>query len=144
MSIPKNSAISSSPPASAKERLTDNQKKTNHIESEKKRREAIRRNFERLSHIVPNMEGQARSEAIMLEATVKYIELELQKKAAIQRLALERGWTQEQINEVYDRHERNVRAEENARLGAEKPEAPATAASANIAVLPKSEQRDER
>jgi hypothetical protein len=54
-------------------RLTDAQKKENHIRSEQKRREAIREGFDRLASIVPGMEGQGRSEAVVLEATIKYM-----------------------------------------------------------------------
>ncbi|KAH8728344.1 hypothetical protein GQ44DRAFT_609358 [Phaeosphaeriaceae sp. PMI808] len=54
-------------------RLTEAQKKENHIRSEQKRREAIREGFDRLASIVPGMEGQGRSEAVVLEATVRYL-----------------------------------------------------------------------
>ncbi|KAL5119752.1 hypothetical protein ACEQ8H_002358 [Pleosporales sp. CAS-2024a] len=54
-------------------RLTEAQKKENHIRSEQKRREAIREGFDRLASIVPGMEGQGRSEAVVLDATVKYL-----------------------------------------------------------------------
>jgi len=54
-------------------RLTEAQKKSNHIKSEQKRREAIREGFDRLASIVPGMEGQGRSEAVVLDATVRYL-----------------------------------------------------------------------
>lgn len=67
-------AASQSPTNAAdRPRLTEAQKKENHIRSEQKRREAIREGFDRLASIVPGMEGQGRSEAVVLEATVKYL-----------------------------------------------------------------------
>lgn len=60
-----------SPDTADRPRLTDAQKKENHIRSEQKRREAIREGFDRLASIVPGMEGQGRSEAVVLEATIK-------------------------------------------------------------------------
>ncbi|EOD51999.1 putative helix-loop-helix DNA-binding domain-containing protein [Neofusicoccum parvum] len=73
--------MSTSPPVGAKPaagqpekpRLTEEEKKNNHIASEQKRRQAIRQGFDRLASIVPGMDGQGRSEAIVLDATVKYM-----------------------------------------------------------------------
>ncbi|KAB2581005.1 hypothetical protein BFW01_g6697 [Lasiodiplodia theobromae] len=72
--------MSTSPPVASKApgqpekpRLTEEEKKNNHIASEQKRRQAIRQGFDRLASIVPGMEGQGRSEAIVLDATVKYM-----------------------------------------------------------------------
>ncbi|CAO2658103.1 Nn.00g073630.m01.CDS01 [Neocucurbitaria sp. VM-36] len=59
--------------ANDRPRLSEAQKKENHIRSEQKRREAIREGFDRLASIVPGMEGQGRSEAVVLEATIKYM-----------------------------------------------------------------------
>lgn len=59
--------------ATDRPRLTEAQKKENHIRSEQKRREAIREGFDRLASIVPGMEGQGRSEAVVLEATIKFM-----------------------------------------------------------------------
>lgn len=59
--------------AADRPRLTEAQKKENHIRSEQKRREAIREGFDRLAATVPGMEGQGRSEAVVLEATIKYM-----------------------------------------------------------------------
>lgn len=67
-------ASSQSPTNAAdRPRLTEAQKKSNHIKSEQKRREAIREGFDRLASIVPGMEGQGRSEAVVLDATVRYL-----------------------------------------------------------------------
>ncbi|KAF1944616.1 hypothetical protein EJ02DRAFT_420181 [Clathrospora elynae] len=57
--------------AADRPRLTEAQKKENHIRSEQKRREAIREGFDRLASIVPGMEGQGRSEAIVLGGAIK-------------------------------------------------------------------------
>ncbi|KAG9714418.1 hypothetical protein KCU73_g16218, partial [Aureobasidium melanogenum] len=43
-----------------KPRLTEQEKKNNHIASEQKRRQAIREGFDRLAEIVPGMSGQGR------------------------------------------------------------------------------------
>lgn len=53
-----------------KPRLSENEKKQNHIESEKKRRKAIRRGFDRLASILPDFDGDGKSEAKVLQATV--------------------------------------------------------------------------
>lgn len=68
----------SSPKGSAeKPRLTEQEKKNNHIASEQKRRQAIRDGFDRLASIVPGMEGQGRSEAVVLQATIDYMKEQL-------------------------------------------------------------------
>jgi hypothetical protein len=73
----------------AKSRLTNEQKKKNHIESEKKRRDAIRAGFDKLSDIVPKMTGQGRSEAVVLQHTVAYMKYLLAKREALDKLASE-------------------------------------------------------
>ncbi|EMF14310.1 uncharacterized protein SEPMUDRAFT_25295, partial [Sphaerulina musiva SO2202] len=75
----------------AKARLTEEQKKKNHIESEKKRREAIRQGFDRLSTLVPGMQGQARSEAIVLAATVEHMRAMLAQREQIAAAATAKG-----------------------------------------------------
>lgn len=83
---------SQSPPASAdRPRLSEAQKKENHIRSEQKRREAIREGFDRLAAIVPGMEGQGRSEAVVLEATIKYMREKIVERQDIISKARERG-----------------------------------------------------
>ncbi|KAF2676997.1 hypothetical protein K458DRAFT_269147, partial [Lentithecium fluviatile CBS 122367] len=73
---------SQSPPNNANDRprLTEAQKKENHIRSEQKRREAIREGFDRLASIVPGMEGQGRSEAVVLEATLQHMREQITKR----------------------------------------------------------------
>ncbi|KAF1954551.1 hypothetical protein CC80DRAFT_550158 [Byssothecium circinans] len=79
---------SQSPPAQPdRPRLTEAQKKENHIRSEQKRREAIREGFDRLASIVPGMHGQGRSEAIVLEATLDL----MRKKVLEQHEMVQRG-----------------------------------------------------
>lgn len=53
--------------ASERPRLSEQEKKNNHIASEQKRRMAIREGFDRLTEIVPGLEGQGRSESIVLK-----------------------------------------------------------------------------
>lgn len=87
--------------ASDKPRLTSEQKKKNHIESEKKRREAIRAGFERLSKIVPDCEGQARSEAVVLQRTVQYLREQLNEKESLKKTAMSRGMSEGDFEQVY-------------------------------------------
>lgn len=49
-----------------KPRLSEKKKKENHIASEHKRRNAIRDGFDQLASLTPGMEGQGRSEAVLL------------------------------------------------------------------------------
>ena len=63
-----------------KPRLTEQEKKNNHIASEQKRRAAIREGFDRLTELVPGLEGQGRSESIVLQKTVDFMHLKLQER----------------------------------------------------------------
>ncbi|KAF1998592.1 hypothetical protein P154DRAFT_523868 [Amniculicola lignicola CBS 123094] len=72
-------------------RLTEAQKKENHIRSEQKRREAIREGFDRLASIVPGMEGQGRSEAVVLEATIKFMQEKIVERQALIEEAKAKG-----------------------------------------------------
>lgn len=63
-----------------KPRLTDQEKKNNHIASEQKRRAAIREGFDRLTELVPGLEGQGRSESVVLQKTVDFMHLKLQER----------------------------------------------------------------
>lgn len=63
-----------------KPRLTEQEKKTNHIASEQKRRAAIREGFDRLTELVPGLEGQGRSESIVLKKTVDHMRSQLQER----------------------------------------------------------------
>jgi heteromeric Ino2p/Ino4p transcription factor len=79
----------SSPPTTAptaavaekeKPRLTEQEKKTNHIASEQKRRAAIREGFDRLTELVPGLEGQGRSESVVLRKSVDFMRVKLQER----------------------------------------------------------------
>ncbi|KAK4250498.1 hypothetical protein C7999DRAFT_11758 [Corynascus novoguineensis] len=73
--------------ANRKARLTEAEKKANHLASEKKRREQIRQGFDRLSAIVPGLEGRARSEGIVLRGTIEYIrKLMMERRSMIESL----------------------------------------------------------
>lgn len=56
-----------------KPRLTEQEKKNNHIASEQKRRQAIREGFDEIADIVPGLKGQGRSEALVLEGATNHI-----------------------------------------------------------------------
>ncbi|PGH00642.1 hypothetical protein AJ79_08158 [Helicocarpus griseus UAMH5409] len=63
-----------------KPRLTEQEKKNNHIASEQKRRAAIREGFDRLTELVPGLEGQGRSEGVVLRKTVDFMQTKLQER----------------------------------------------------------------
>ncbi|PSS08555.1 hypothetical protein M430DRAFT_110164 [Amorphotheca resinae ATCC 22711] len=63
-----------------KPRLSEHEKKANHIASEQKRRQAIREGFDRLTELVPGLEGQGRSESVVLKKTVDYIKGQLEER----------------------------------------------------------------
>jgi len=65
---------------SERPRLTEQEKKNNHIASEQKRRAAIREGFDRLTELVPGLEGQGRSECIVLRKTVEFMRMKLQER----------------------------------------------------------------
>ena len=60
-------AMRKSPPRA---RLTEQEKKSNHIASEQKRRNAIRDGFDRLTELIPGCEGQGRSEGMVLNRSM--------------------------------------------------------------------------
>jgi hypothetical protein len=68
-----------SSPSKDKPRLTEQEKKNNHIASEQKRRQAIREGFDRLATIVPGMEGQGRSENLVLQSTIDYMKAQIEE-----------------------------------------------------------------
>lgn len=116
---------SNSPPSpinAAKARLTDAQKKKHHIESEKKRREAIRSGFDRLCGIVPGTEGLGRSEAVVLQSTVQYMREQIAEKERLTHIAMQQGnWQKNTIDDIYRQTEKEIRdreeAKENSMLG---------------------------
>ncbi|KAI0999949.1 hypothetical protein K3495_g8250 [Podosphaera aphanis] len=68
-----------------KPRLSEHEKKANHIASEQKRRHAIREGFDRLTVMVPGLENQGRSECLVLRKTVEYIRTQLSENARLKR-----------------------------------------------------------
>ncbi|KAI1314106.1 hypothetical protein F5Y03DRAFT_389586 [Xylaria venustula] len=77
--------------ADDKPRLTEEEKKQNHIASEQKRREAIRAGFDRLCDLVPGLEGYGRSEGHVLKETVLYIREQLRRRRDLVAAAEARG-----------------------------------------------------
>ncbi|KAK4144663.1 uncharacterized protein C8A04DRAFT_36429 [Dichotomopilus funicola] len=74
-------------PANRKTRLTEAEKRANHLASEKKRRALIRAGFDRLSVIVPGLEGRARSEGIVLRGTIDHIrKLMIERRRMVEAL----------------------------------------------------------
>ncbi|CZS95286.1 hypothetical protein WAI453_011270 [Rhynchosporium graminicola] len=63
-----------------KPRLSEGEKKANHIASEQKRRQAIREGFDRLTELVPGIEGQGRSESVVLKRTVDHMREQLAER----------------------------------------------------------------
>ncbi|KAK6859792.1 hypothetical protein PG995_003428 [Apiospora arundinis] len=74
-----------------KPRLTEEEKKQNHIASEQKRRQAIRDGFDRLCELVPGLEGQGRSEGLVLKRTVEYMREQLERRRQLVREKEARG-----------------------------------------------------
>ncbi len=74
-----------------KPRLTEQEKKNNHIASEQKRRAAIREGFDRLTELVPGLEGQGRSESVVLKKSVDYMREMLEERRQLIREVEARG-----------------------------------------------------
>ena len=74
-----------------KPRLTEQEKKTNHIASEQKRRAAIREGFDRLAELTPGMEGQGRSEGLVLSKVVEFAEEQMEERKRLIREIEGRG-----------------------------------------------------
>ncbi|KAG0261882.1 hypothetical protein BG011_000579 [Mortierella polycephala] len=80
---PSQSSLSAGQPRSKKphhELLTEAEKKANHIASEQKRRQNIRVGFDSLVEIVPTLSDCHRSEAVILQKSVDYIQRLLGQK----------------------------------------------------------------
>jgi len=102
-SVPTNGQFAERP------RLTEQEKKNNHIASEQKRRQAIREGFDRLAEIVPGMKGQGRSEAQMLTATVDEMRAQLAYKEKLRAIATTRlGLTDIEFEELYRQERQNI------------------------------------
>lgn len=65
-------------------------------EIEQKRRQAIREGFDRLTELVPGLEGQGRSEGLVLHRTVKYMREQLdERRVLIERIEAAGGHVDE-------------------------------------------------
>ncbi|CCU80012.1 helix-loop-helix DNA-binding domain protein [Blumeria hordei DH14] len=86
--------------AEERPRLSENEKKANHIASEQKRRQAIREGFDRLTELVPGLEGQGRSESVVLKKTVDYIRSQLaERKCLVKRIEELGGHAEEELDD---------------------------------------------
>ncbi|KAI0008672.1 hypothetical protein F4779DRAFT_618310 [Xylariaceae sp. FL0662B] len=98
-----------------KPRLTEEEKKQNHIASEQKRREAIRAGFDRLCELVPGLEGQGRSEGLVLKKTVDHMrEALVRRRELVQKLEAEGKFVEERLKEpikILERLEEKERQE---------------------------------
>lgn len=66
--------------------------------SEQKRRQAIREGFDRLTELVPGLEGQGRSEGLVLQRTVRYMREQLEeRKAMIEKIEAEGGQVDDEV-----------------------------------------------
>ncbi|KAF2765451.1 hypothetical protein EJ03DRAFT_248555, partial [Teratosphaeria nubilosa] len=94
---PNGNIYTSIPAMADKGRLSEQQKKENHIASEQKRRQAIREGFDMLSRIVPGMEGQGRSEAVVLQASVEFLKKQMALKDQLWNAARANGMSMEEF-----------------------------------------------
>lgn len=84
-SFAKPQALSTERMSNTRPRLTEAEKKHNHIASEQKRRAAIREGFDRLTMLVPGIEGQARSESVVLRQTFDFMRAQMEEKQRLLR-----------------------------------------------------------
>lgn len=68
------------PKSPGKARLTEEEKKQNHIASEQKRRAAIRAQFDRLAELTPGMAGLGRSEGVVLAKVVEFAREQVEER----------------------------------------------------------------
>ncbi|GMM43536.1 Ino4 protein [Pichia kluyveri] len=72
--------------------LSEEQKKSNHIRSENRRRELIRSTFDKLVELVPDLEPkEGRSELIVLNKTSDFIKLLREENIRLRRLKDQKG-----------------------------------------------------
>ncbi|KAL1589716.1 hypothetical protein WHR41_01692 [Cladosporium halotolerans] len=96
--------------ANDRPRLTDAEKKQNHILSEQKRRQAIRQGFDRLAAQVPGCEGMGRSEALVLQATVNEMKAQTALKEKLKKKIMRDNpdMTEDLFNQFYEPHSTGV------------------------------------
>lgn len=93
--------MSSSANLAEKPRLTEEEKKQNHIQSEQKRRQAIREGFDQLCTIVPGMANQGRSEAVVMSATLDYLKAQLADKESLRERAMDMNMSEGDFEHMY-------------------------------------------
>lgn len=103
-SAKRNSPAGGHRSGSANTRLTEGEKKHNHILSEQKRRQAIRQGFMRLAAITPGMNGLGRSEASVLGAAVEELKKQLELKEWITKKLSERDDVDPEWLEAFYNH----------------------------------------
>ncbi len=88
-----------------KTRLTDQEKKANHIRSERKRRDNVRAGMIKLSHMIPGAHELFKSEIKMVDAYTKYVEqLLVERQAMVQRLEDKGSFVEEHLKNPYSQN----------------------------------------
>lgn len=88
----------SQPAMSRKPRLTEAEKKANHVASEQKRRQKIRDAYTRIARIVPGAEGKERSEETLLRLYLAYVkELMGRRQVLIGMVESEGGFVEDEL-----------------------------------------------
>lgn len=86
---------------SRKPRLTEAEKRANHVASEQKRRQKIRDAYLRISHIVPGAEGKERSEEALLRLYLDYVKnLTEQRQLLIRMVESEGAFVEDELKLV--------------------------------------------
>jgi hypothetical protein len=81
----KSAAITNAAAKAARENLTEDQKRENHIKSEQKRRTLIREGFEDLGELVPGLRGGGFSKSAVLIMAADWLEELVQGNEALRR-----------------------------------------------------------
>lgn len=74
-----------------KPRLSEQEKKNNHIASEQKRRQAIREGFDEIADLTPGLSGHGRSEAMVLDGASRFLRSLLAQRWKLLQQAHEQG-----------------------------------------------------
>jgi len=94
-------------------RLTEKERKDNHIASERQRREAVRDGFNALAALTPGMAGQGRSEVKVLLATLQYHKEQLSTKNQLRSLWSSLGLSNDQFESEYKNEFARLEAEQD-------------------------------
>lgn len=85
--------------------MTDQEKKANHIRSERKRRDNVRAGMIKLSHMIPGAHELFKSEIKMVDAYTKYVEqLLVERQAMVQRLEDKGSFVEEHLKNPYSQN----------------------------------------